>query len=156
MMPYPESFPVPLIHIAKADSTNGYLNALCEKEKVSELTTEDGKNLMFSFVLYPTFLEARKQFLLSQIASLAVKETLDLYIGDVSIKWPNDIYWKDKKICGMLIENDLMGIHISQSIAGVGINRKNFTVLLPIPSQSYRSPTGSLTVWKYLHKFFSG
>ena len=39
MMPYPESFPVPLIHIAKADSTNGYLNALCEKEKVSELTT---------------------------------------------------------------------------------------------------------------------
>ena len=67
MMPCPESFPVPLIHIAKADSTNGYLNALCEKEKVSELTTvvadfqtagrgqrgnswesEDGKNLMFS------------------------------------------------------------------------------------------------------------
>ena len=110
MMPCPESFPVPLIHIAKADSTNGYLNALCEKEKVSELTTvvadfqtagrgqrgnswesEDGKNLMFSFVLYPTFLEARKQFLLSQIASLAVKETLDLYIGDVCIKWPNDI-----------------------------------------------------------------
>lgn len=64
MMPCPESFPVPLIHIAKADSTNGYLNALCEKEKVSELTTvvadfqtagrgqrgnslgtEDGKNL---------------------------------------------------------------------------------------------------------------
>ena len=39
MMPCPESFPVPLIHIAKADSTNGYLNALCEKEKVSELTT---------------------------------------------------------------------------------------------------------------------
>ena len=79
----PWIFPVPLIHIAKADSTNGYLNALCEKEKVSELTTvvadfqtagrgqrgnswesEYGKNLMFSFVLYPTFLEARKQFLL--------------------------------------------------------------------------------------------
>ena len=39
MMPCPESFPVPLIHIAKADSTNGYLNALCEKEKVSELTS---------------------------------------------------------------------------------------------------------------------
>ena len=154
MMPYPESFPVPLIHIAKADSTNGYLNALCEKEKVSELTTvvadfqtagrgqrgnswesEDGKNLMFSFVLYPTFLEARKQFLLSQIASLAVKETLDLYIGDVSIKWPNDIYWKDKKICGMLIENDLMGIHISQSIAGVGINinQKEFHSSAPNP-----------------------
>ena len=154
MMPCPESFPVPLIHIAKADSTNGYLNALCEKEKVSELTTvvadfqtagrgqrgnswesEYGKNLMFSFVLYPTFLEARKQFLLSQIASLAVKETLDLYIGDVSIKWPNDIYWKDKKICGMLIENDLMGIHISQSIAGVGINinQKEFHSSAPNP-----------------------
>ena len=67
-------------------------------------------------------MEARQQFLISQIVSLAIKEELDTYTTDISIKWPNDIYWKDKKICGMLIENDLMGRNISQSIAGVGIN----------------------------------
>ena len=80
------------------------------------------KNLLFSFVIFPVFLEARQQFLISQIVSLAIKEELDTYTTDISIKWPNDIYWKDKKICGMLIENDLMGRNISQSIAGVGIN----------------------------------
>lgn len=67
-------------------------------------------------------MEAKQQFLISQIVSLAIKEELDTYTTDISIKWPNDIYWKDKKICGMLIENDLMGRNISQSIAGVGIN----------------------------------
>lgn len=141
MMHFPESFPVPLIHLQETDSTNKYLQELCSRQCVAELTTvvadfqtsgrgqrgnswesEAGKNLMFSFVLYPTFLEARKQFLLSQIISLAIKEELDTYVPDVSIKWPNDIYWKDKKICGMLIENDLTGAHISRSITGAGIN----------------------------------
>ena len=73
-------------------------------------------------MIFPVFLEARQQFLISQIVSLAIKEELDTYTTDISTKWPNDIYWKDKKICGMLIENDLMGRNISQSIAGVGIN----------------------------------
>lgn len=140
MMPSPE-FPAPLIHLEETDSTNHFLIALCKEQTPDELTTavarfqtagkgqrgnsweaEKDKNLLFSYVLYPSSLEARKQFLLSQIASLAVKEALDPYIGDVSIKWPNDVYWKDKKICGMLIENNLEGMYISQSIAGIGIN----------------------------------
>lgn len=137
----PEAFPFPLIHINETNSTNSYLQTLCAKEKVEELTTviadfqtsgrgqrgnswesAPGKNLLFSFVLFPEFLEARRQFLISQIVSLAIKEELDNYASDISIKWPNDIYWKDKKICGMLIENDLMGKNICQSIAGIGIN----------------------------------
>ena len=39
MMPFPESFPVPLIYIEETDSTNHYLNDLCNKQDVSELTT---------------------------------------------------------------------------------------------------------------------
>lgn len=149
----PEPFPVPLIYIEETDSTNKYLNELCRKQCVGELTTvtagfqtsgrgqrgnswesEAGKNLMFSFVLYPTFLEARSQFLLSQIISLAIKEELDTYVNHISIKWPNDIYWKDKKICGMLIENDLAGKHISRSIAGIGININQKTFSSPAPN----------------------
>ena len=44
------------------------------------------------------------------------------YTDHVTVKWPNDIYWKDKKICGMLIENDLSGHNLYCSIIGIGIN----------------------------------
>lgn len=141
MMPSPDTFPVPLIHISETNSTNNHLQALCAEQQIKEFTTvvtdfqtsgrgqrgnswesEPNKNLLFSFVLFPEFLEARRQFLISQIVSLAIKEELETYTTDISIKWPNDIYWKDKKICGMLIENELMGRNINQSIAGIGIN----------------------------------
>lgn len=141
MMPCLESFPVPLIHLEETNSTISYLSELCNRQCVPELTTvmadfqtsgrgqrgnswesEKEKNLLFSFVLYPSFLEARNQFLLSQIVSLSVKEVLERYVGNTSIKWPNDIYWEEKKICGMLIENNLTGIHITRSIVGIGIN----------------------------------
>jgi len=84
--------------------------------------SETGKNLTFSVVLYPDVIRANQQFLVSQIAALSVKETLELYTGDIRIKWPNDIYCGDRKICGMLIENDLAGATIFSSIIGIGIN----------------------------------
>ena len=84
--------------------------------------SEGGRNLMFSVILYPDFLPANRQFLISQIAALSVKETLDQYTDDITVKWPNDIYWKDRKICGMLIENDLTGQSLFCSVIGIGIN----------------------------------
>ena len=141
MMRSPKRFPVPLVHINETNSTNNYLQALCARQQTEEFTTvvadfqtsgrgqrgnsweaEPDKNLLFSFVIFPVFLEARQQFLISQIVSLAIKEELDTYTTDISIKWPNDIYWKDKKICGMLIENDLSGHNLYCSIIGIGIN----------------------------------
>lgn len=107
-------------------STNNYLRGLVGKEPLPEGSivvteyqtagrgqvgntweSEPGKNLMFSIILYPDFLPANRQFLISQIAALSVKETLDAYVDGITVKWPNDIYWHDQKICGMLIENDL-------------------------------------------------
>lgn len=153
MMPFPDIFPVPLIHINETNSTNNYLQSLCSKQKMEELTvvvadfqtsgrgqrgnsweSDPGKNLLFSTVIFPEFLEARRQFLISQVISLAIKEELDTYTTDISIKWPNDIYWKDKKICGMLIENDLTGTHISRSIAGIGININQEAFTSPAPN----------------------
>lgn len=143
MKPCPDTFPFPLVALDETDSTNQYLSRLCSRlqESVAELTTvtaefqtagkgqrgntweaERGKNLLFSFVLYPTFLEARRQFTLSQIVSLAIKEELSLWTDDITIKWPNDIYWKERKICGILIENDLNGSRIGRCISGVGLN----------------------------------
>ncbi|GFI01148.1 biotin--[acetyl-CoA-carboxylase] ligase [uncultured Phocaeicola sp.] len=142
-----------LIHIPETDSTNNYLSKLSDKETVPEFTvvqsdfqtagkgqrgnsweTEKGKNLLFSVILYPTFLEARQQFILSQLVSLSIKEELDQWTEDISIKWPNDIYWKDKKICGILIENDLTGTHIARSILGIGININQKTFISDAPN----------------------
>ncbi|RGM48824.1 MULTISPECIES: biotin--[acetyl-CoA-carboxylase] ligase [Bacteroides] len=143
MISSPDTFTYPLICLQETDSTNRYLSHICNEqpETIAEFTTvtaefqtagkgqrgnsweaSKGKNLLFSFVLYPVFLEARRQFILSQIVSLSIKEELDQWINDVSIKWPNDIYWKDKKICGILIENDLSSHFIERSISGIGIN----------------------------------
>lgn len=54
---------------------------------------------------------------------------------DVTVKWPNDIYWKNKKIAGVLIENLLMGNSISHTIVGVGlnVNQKKFLSDAPNP-----------------------
>ena len=40
----------------------------------------------------------------------------------VSIKWPNDIYWKDKKLAGILLENAIIGNEVKYAIAGIGLN----------------------------------
>jgi BirA family biotin operon repressor/biotin-[acetyl-CoA-carboxylase] ligase len=94
-----------------------------------------GNNILLSFLLYPNGVKAKDQFIISQIVSLAIKRVLDNFITNVTIKWPNDIYWKDKKIAGILIENSLMGQHIDHTIVGVGlnINEKEFPEGLPNP-----------------------
>ena len=81
-----------------------------------------GMNLLFSIVLYPNFILPNEQFIISQIASVAIKEVLSKYVSDISIKWPNDIYWKDKKICGILIENVILEDSVVSSEIGIGIN----------------------------------
>ena len=148
-----------ILRVAETTSTNSLLRELVIKESLLEGSvvvadfqtagrgqignvweSEAGKNLMFSTVLYPTCIPANRQFLISQIAALSVKETLDSYTDHVTVKWPNDIYWKEKKICGMLIENDLMGRNISQSIVGIGINinQEAFHGAAPNPVSIYQ------------------
>ena len=142
-----------ILRVAETASTNSLLRELVIKESLAEGSvvvadfqtagrgqigntweSEAGKNLMFSLVLYPTCIPANRQFLISQIAALSVKEALDLYADHITVKWPNDIYWKDKKICGMLIENDLTGTHISRSIAGIGVNINQEAFTSPAPN----------------------
>lgn len=92
------------------------------------------ENLLFSTILYPNHIKAVSQFLISQIVSLAIKKVLDMYISDASIKWPNDIYWHDKKIAGILIENSLLGDNINYSIIGVGLNVNQMRFLSNAPN----------------------
>ncbi|MDR1919982.1 MAG: biotin--[acetyl-CoA-carboxylase] ligase [Tannerellaceae bacterium] len=102
-----------------------------------------GANLTFSLLLYPRWMPANRQFMLSRLAALAVKDTLDAWTEHISIKWPNDIYWRHKKICGMLIENHLSGQQLDSSIIGIGLNLNQtlFTGDAPNPV-SLRQITG--------------
>jgi len=84
--------------------------------------SESGKNLTCSIVFKPKHIVAHQQFYISQAISLGIKKTLDTIVDNVSIKWPNDIYVGNKKICGILIENQLMGSTINHSIIGIGLN----------------------------------
>jgi BirA family biotin operon repressor/biotin-[acetyl-CoA-carboxylase] ligase len=83
---------------------------------------ESGKNITCSLLLYPVFLPVKQHFLLSEAVALGLKEILDDYVKDVSIKWPNDIYFEDRKLAGILIENELSGPEFSQSVIGIGLN----------------------------------
>lgn len=84
--------------------------------------SEAGKNLTFSILLRPRNIAARDQFILSMAHAVALRRTLALYINKVYIKWPNDIYWQDRKLCGTLIETSLEAQRIKTCIVGTGIN----------------------------------
>jgi BirA family biotin operon repressor/biotin-[acetyl-CoA-carboxylase] ligase len=126
----------------KLASTNAYAQLLLSKSKPSEGTvisarnqtigrgqigslweSEPDKNLNLSVILYPTFLPIQQQFQLNQAISLGVRDFVAKYVQKlVKIKWSNDIYVNDNKICGILIQNTLKGVQIQSSIVGLGIN----------------------------------
>lgn len=77
---------------------------------------------MFTFVFSPQGVRATEQFYLSEIACLAVAQTLDAYVEGVSVKWPNDVYVGEQKICGMLLNHQLRGAIVESTMVGIGIN----------------------------------
>ena len=99
--------------------------------------SEDGKNLLFSIALDMSFLKAENQFILTQMVSVAMINVLKKYLPEESlfIKWPNDIYFNDKKIAGILIKNEIKGMMMGTSIIGIGlnVNQTSFDKNLPNP-----------------------
>ncbi len=107
--------------------------------------SERGKNLTFSLVLHPCFLPAARQFMLTQTLSLAIVDfLLSLNIDSpIHIKWPNDIYVDQKKICGILTSAHICNGTIGSAICGIGlnINQTAFPSWIPNPT--------SLSLLKY-------
>ena len=142
-----------IIHIAETDSTNRWLREKTpplpagECVVIAEYQTagkgcgsnswesERGKNLTFSMLIHPEGLPANEQFHITEVVSVALCETLELYINKkVEIKWPNDIYVGDRKICGILIENRLQGSTIKDAIIGIGLNVNQRVFLSDAPN----------------------
>lgn len=108
--------------------------------------SEAGKNIIFGFLCHPLSIAPDRQFSISEALSLAVAEALDEYADGVSVKWPNDVYWHDQKICGMLLEHDLQGSSIATTLTGVGVNVNQETFLSDAPNPvSLRQITGEVT-----------
>ncbi|MCR5511956.1 MAG: biotin--[acetyl-CoA-carboxylase] ligase [Prevotella sp.] len=139
-----------IIHIDETDSTNQWVKTHKGNSPFCVITeyqtagrgcgtntweSERGKNLLFSLMLCPDSLPANKQFHISMAISLAIVEAVGQLVGDLSIKWPNDIYWRNGKLAGILIENRLQGNMIKESIIGVGlnVNQQEFQSKAPNP-----------------------
>jgi BirA family biotin operon repressor/biotin-[acetyl-CoA-carboxylase] ligase len=173
-----------LRHFEEVDSTNVRLKALLLEERIPDETiimadlqtagrgqagtvweSTKGLNLTFSLLTYhiPP-LPVSDHFFLSQVIALSLKETCDLYLPDnnhspFTIKWPNDIFWNDRKIAGILIENDITDTELYHSIIGIGvnINQLDFKELAP-QAVSLREITGEeqdrfLFLERFLERF---
>ena len=95
------------------------------------------ENLMLSVVWQPTFLAAAQQFRLSQAVALGVHDWATTLLGTgpkLKLKWPNDLYYGDQKLGGILIENTLNGPNIHHTIVGIGLN---------INQQLFATPTAT-------------
>lgn len=84
--------------------------------------SEPGKNITASLLFHPKDLQASEQFKISEAVALALVDYLHSKGVDALIKWPNDIYVGDKKICGILVEHAVTGRFLMRTIAGFGLN----------------------------------
>jgi BirA family biotin operon repressor/biotin-[acetyl-CoA-carboxylase] ligase len=103
-----------------------------------------GENIMLTIALQPGMLPLSRQFMLSVAVALSAHDFFSRYAGDeAGIKWSNDIYWRDRKAGGILIENVLRGNTWQYAIIGIGlnINQTTFPEHLPNPV-SLRQITG--------------
>ena len=139
------------IHLAETVSTNTYARQRPRPEDILLVSTdyqtagrgqrgnsweaERGKNLLFSLAICPTHTPASQQFVLCELISVALCEVLSRYTDDIRIKWPNDIYHRDHKLSGILIEHDIEGTYIARTIIGIGlnVNQAHFTSDAPNP-----------------------
>ena len=81
--------------------------------------SEADKNLLCSILLPPD----KNLYFLNIAVGVAIYRTVrELGISELGIKWPNDIYWRDKKLAGILVENAIIGNEVRYSIAGIGLN----------------------------------
>jgi BirA family transcriptional regulator, biotin operon repressor / biotin---[acetyl-CoA-carboxylase] ligase len=145
-----------LISLQSVDSTNSYLSDAMRLQTLPEgaavksvsqksgrgqagarWSSDEGKNLLVSFVFYPSFLAPKQIYDLNKTYALGVYDLIRNFFGEeAKIKWPNDIYYREKKLGGLLVENSLTSTAVTSSIVGIGlnINQKEFPQNIPNPT----------------------
>ncbi|WP_240743333.1 biotin--[acetyl-CoA-carboxylase] ligase [Ilyomonas limi] len=132
----------PFTELAEVDSTNNYAMAQAlqgtanhghawfawrqtagKGSRGKSWNAADGQNIILSVLLSPSPLISAYSFYLSAAVALAVYDFFKSFAGDeTTIKWPNDIYWRDRKAAGILVENNIRGNTWQWAVAGMGVN----------------------------------
>ena len=122
-----------------------------------------GENLTFSLIVKDFRIKANEQSAISQATALSLTKLLGRHGIEARIKWPNDIYAGDNKICGILIENSLKGMEIDWSIIGIGlnVNQTSFPEHLPNPTSmrlctENSNPYNTRTILEEYIEIFTG
>jgi len=163
-----------MIHLETVDSTNSFINKLLLHDRLPEgaailsheqtagrgqageqWISEQGKNILVSIIYYPSFISIQRVFMLSKAFSLGVYDCIrEILREDVKIKWPNDIYFRNKKLGGILIENSIRNSVLNHTLLGIGLNlnQEVFPATLPNPVSLKMILGKELD----LHEFFNG
>ena len=141
-MSSPNPIGQPFIELLSVESTNNYAMGLARAgmaqhgavvftheqtkgkgQRTRKWISQKDMNIAMSLLAEPKNLKVSELFLLSMMAATGVRQLLLNIVGeDVKIKWPNDIYWRDRKAAGILIENVWQGAGWKFAVIGVGIN----------------------------------
>ena len=124
----------PFVMVAARQQTAG------RGQRGNHWESQPGKNLTFSMIVRPVSLHPSRQFALSEATALAVVALLQSEGIEARVKWPNDIYVADRKICGILIDHSINATGIERSVisAGLNINQRAFLSDAPNPVSMYQ------------------
>ena len=136
------------IELLSVESTNNYAMRQVQKELAKngdayfafeqtagkgqfnkQWLSNKGENIILSIVLKTDELLINQQFILNMVIALGALKLFNKYSTEhAKIKWPNDIYWRDRKAAGILIENIIRGSSWQFAVIGIGmnINQVNF------------------------------
>ena len=132
----------PFIELLTVESTNNYAMGLARAgmaqhgmvvftheqtkgkgQRAKEWLSQTGQNIAMSIIIEPSKLKVSGIFLLSMMTAVALQEFFGNFVADeTKIKWPNDIFWRDRKAAGILIENLWQGSEWKFTVIGIGIN----------------------------------
>jgi BirA family biotin operon repressor/biotin-[acetyl-CoA-carboxylase] ligase len=152
--PHSSTFDNQLIELESVDSTNNYAMGLVHEGLASDgliclarhqwagkgqrgkiWQSEPGQNLIMSLIIEPQPLDLSQQFLLSAAVSLAILDLVLTFSGNKwTIKWPNDIFWNDRKAAGILIESVIHGKNWPFAVIGIGMNLNQVSFPPEIPN----------------------
>jgi len=157
------SSPTNMLILDSVDSTNNYAMALLQKREIDaeiavfakeqthgkgrrgkQWMSKKSENILMSVVVQLQWLSISRQFDLSVAAALSCFDLFEKYIlGNLFIKWPNDIFINDSKAGGILIENVIKGNIWQWAVIGIGlnINQQNFEEEI-LKASSLRIKTG--------------
>ena len=138
---------LPFIELQSVDSTNNYARQQIHEglachgmavfaheqhagkgQRTKSWTSQKSANITLSLLLEAPKLQLTEQFQLSACMAVAIRDFFSKYAGEAKIKWPNDLYWQDRKAGGVLIENVVGSLELGVRSSELGVRSSELGV----------------------------